>query len=519
MLSLRCIGRASISPYTEKRMPAPPRRDEKINKISSAMNEAAARKIVLVRAIENADVSLQLLSEDDRLYAAKSAHDLAQWEAADRKSPVTPALFLEKRAEQILKKMTERAPAFAAVVKPRGTLRALGIALPVLAFLAGVLIDRIGDPHRVDLLSAPLLLIIGWNLAVYLLLIFWAVARMFNKPRADAGLLKRWAAASTVKPRKLPSTLATAVTRFSAEWAALSAPLTQARVSRVVHLSAAALAFGAVCSLYLRGLLSQYQTGWESTFLDAAQVHALLKILFTPATWVFQLPGFSLEDVRALRGTRSAANGALWVHLYAFTLLLLVMVPRLLLDLLSGWKEKKLRHNFPLDLGQPYFRKLTDRIGPAAPAVLRVLPYSFTLDEARDAGLAAVARALLGEQARVMLRPVTAYGDDLDEAPTGNTPRDAGIAQTALLFNLSATPELESHGAFIDQMARGHTAGLLVFIDESSYLERLGSQGGAAARLRERIALWQQFCEQHKVRGRVVNLLNPPARPVDGERI
>ena len=59
------------------------------------MNEAAARKIVLVRAIENADISHQLLTEDDRLYAAKSAHDLAQWEAADRKSPVTPALFLE----------------------------------------------------------------------------------------------------------------------------------------------------------------------------------------------------------------------------------------------------------------------------------------------------------------------------------------------------------------------------------------------------------------------------------------
>jgi Protein of unknown function (DUF2868) len=485
------------------------------------MNEAAARKIVLVRAIENADISHQVLTEDDRVYAAKSAHDLAQWEAADRKSPVTPALFLEKRAEQILKKMTERAPAFAAVVQPRGTLRALGIALPVLAFLAGVLVDRIGDPHRVDLLSAPLLLIIGWNLVVYLLLLFWGVARAFGKPRATAGWLRRWVAASTAKPRKLPSALATAVTRFSAEWVVSSAPLTKARVSRMVHLSAAALAFGALCSLYLRGLLLQYQAGWESTFLDAAQVHVLLQILFTPATWVFQLPGFSLEDVRALQGTAttSAAKGALWVHLYAATLLLLVVLPRGALSLVSRWKEKKLRQDFPLDLAQPYFRKLTDRIGPAAPAVLRVLPYSFTLDEARDAGLAAVARALLGEQARVMLRPVTPYGENLDVAPTGKTPPDAGIALTALLFNLSATPELESHGAFIDQMARGHAADLLVFIDESGYLERLGSQGGAAARLRERIALWQQFGEQHKVRARVVNLLNPQARPVDGEQV
>ena len=417
--------------------------------------------------------------------------------------------------------MTERAPTFAMVVKPRGTLRALGIALPILAFLAGALVDRIGDTHRVDLLSAPLLLIIGWNLAVYLLLLFSRLASTFGKPGVNAGFFKRWVEASTAKPRKLPSTLATAVTRFATEWATLSAPLTNARVGRMVHLSAAALAFGAITSLYLRGLLSQYQAGWESTFLDAQQVHALLQIFFTPATWVFWLPGFSLEDVRVLQGTASpsAAKGALWVHLYAATLLLLVMLPRGALAFFSRWREKKLQRNFPLDLGQPYFRKLTGRIGPAAPAVLRVLPYSFTLDEARDAGLATVARALLGEQARVMLRPVTAYGEDLDIRPPGKAVSDANVAHTALLFNLSATPELESHGAFIDQMANGNAAGLLVFVDESAYLERLGSQGGADVRMRERIALWQQFCEQHKVQARIVNLLYPQARPFEDDRV
>ena len=485
------------------------------------MNEAAARKVVLMRALENADIGRQVLSEDDRVYAGKSAHELAQWEAADRKSAVTPALFLEKRAEQILKKLADRTPAFVSMLKPRGTLRTLGMALPVLAFLAGALADRIGDTHRVDLLSAPLLIIIGWNLALYLLLLFWGVAQAFGKPRAPTGWLWRWAAASTAKPRKLPSTLATAVTRFAAEWATLSTPLTKARVGRAVHLSAAALALGAICSLYLRGLLSQYQAGWESTFLDAPQVHALLQIVFTPASWVFQLPGFSMEDVRALQGTvsTSAAKGALWVHLYAATLLLLVMLPRAALAFVSHWRQNKLQHNFPLDLGLPYFRKLTARIGPAAPAVLRVLPYSFTLDEARDAGLAAVARALLGEQARVMLRPVTAYGEDLDAAPATRAASDSTVAQTALLFNLSATPELESHGAFIDQMARGNAAGLLVFIDESGYLERLGKQGGADTRLRERVGLWQQFCEQHKVQAQIVNLLNPQVRPVDGEPV
>jgi hypothetical protein len=118
-----------------------------------------------------------------------------------------------------------------------------------------------------------------------------------------------------------------------------------------------------------------------------------------------------------------------------------------------------------------------------------------------------------------MLRPVTAYGDNLDAAPSGTIPRDPSMAQTALLFNLSATPELESHGAFIDQMTRSNRSGLLVFVDESGYLERLGSQGGAEVRVRERIALWRRFCEQHKVQARVVNLLSPQARPVDVEQV
>jgi hypothetical protein len=33
--------------------------------------------------------------------------------------------------------------------------------------------DRITDAHRVDSLSPPLLLIIGWNLAVYASLLVW----------------------------------------------------------------------------------------------------------------------------------------------------------------------------------------------------------------------------------------------------------------------------------------------------------------------------------------------------------
>ena len=102
------------------------------------------------------------------------------------------------------------------------------------------------------------------------------------------------------------------------------------RALRVLHVCAAALAIGAMASLYARGLLVQYQVGWESTFLQADQVHALLSILFKPALLAFGVQGFSLADVQALQWPQTApvGGGARWVHLYAATLLLLVVVPR-----------------------------------------------------------------------------------------------------------------------------------------------------------------------------------------------
>jgi len=77
------------------------------------MNEQVARRVVLVRAIESADTGHQVLSEDDRKYASRSARELAAWQAADSKAALTQEHFLEQRSEQIIKRLAERTPAFA----------------------------------------------------------------------------------------------------------------------------------------------------------------------------------------------------------------------------------------------------------------------------------------------------------------------------------------------------------------------------------------------------------------------
>jgi hypothetical protein len=307
-------------------------------------------------------------------------------------------------------------------------------------------------------------------------------------------------------PRKLPHVLSSALLSFASEWTILSARLTAARLSRTIHLSAALFGLGALASLYVRGLFSQYAAGWESTFLNADQVHGLLSALFAPAVAIFHLQDFSLAEVAALRfpQTTAAEGGARWVHLYAATMLLFVILPRLILAVLAMYRATNLARHFPLDLEHPYFRKLSGDFGIAAGGTLRVLPYSFTVDETRHKGLQQFVARLFGERGQLMLRPSIAYG-----AEPQSTLRDVDLRAdtTAVLFNLSATPEQENHGALLDYLVASSPREVIALLDESAYLERMDKQADSLTRRDERIALWQKFCAFHQVKTELVNLL------------
>jgi hypothetical protein len=468
------------------------------------MNQHLARDVVLVKAIETTDQPREIHSDDDRRYANRTARELAQWQASETKSAATPDHFLQQRSEQIIKKLAQRHPAFAAFAKRRTGLHLLAWLLPLLAFVLGAGLDRITDPHRVDLLSAPLLAIVAWNLLVYAVMLIWLCVPKAGVTRFRAGWIRRLSVGPSTLPRKMPHALSAALFAFMAEWGQLSARLNGARLGRTIHLSAALFAVGALASLYARGIMAQYGAGWESTFLDATQVHQLLSLLFWPALTLFPLQGFTLADVQALHfssggaATATAVAGARWVHLYAATLLLVVVLPRLLLAGLAALRAGWLARRFPLDVTQPYFRQLSDAVG-GEPGVLRVLPYSFTLDEARAKGLEAVAVNLLGERAKVRLAPTVAYGADAAVATD-----DAPVTLTAVLFNLAATPEKENHGAFLAAVVRAIRPAT-VLLDDSAFRARTPD----AQRVRERIELWREFCIFHGAEPTVVDLLAP----------
>ena len=472
------------------------------------MNEQAARDLVLAWAIESTHADQKLVTVQQLQQLGHTAWDHAHTQPG---SEGLAERFLAKRAALVLQSVGAQTPVFSTFVARNKTFSALTVGLPLAAFLVGLLVDRIGSPHRVDLLSAPLLLIVLWNLLVYL----WLIGAVF-KPKtrnrhAGLGWLARCSAGLAWLPHKLPTPWPAALATFSTHWVRTSAPLARVRVLRVIHACAAALALGAMASLYARGLLVQYQVGWESTFLQADQVHGLLSLLFKPAMFVSGMQGFSLADVQALQWPQQApaGSGARWVHLFATTLLLLVVLPRCVLAGTAYAKERWLARRFHADTAHPYVRDLLDAAGLGmAGVVLRVFPYSFTLDDPRSAGLSNLARTLLGAQTQVLLQASTGYGEELA------SPHAAGAAEPPLevaLFNLSATPEAENHGALLDSLVQqGHTR-LEVWVDASGYAQRLAGQSGSTERIAQRSALWHSLGTARHLPVRIVHLLQPEA--------
>lgn len=497
------------------------------------MVEHDARQVVWVRWIETTDTDRQLLSDAVRDQASQRAREFMPAPTAGAGAYGAPAAedFLQRRAALILRTLGSRFPHAAALLERSNLAWLIWRIVPVIAFLFGVAADRIGDPHRVDLLSVPLLLIICWNLVVYLAMLVCRFARLPRMPWTGSSFLLQRAPAAPKMSGAASAILSVAALAFANDWASLSRPLTLARAGRTLHLGAALFAAGAMLSLYLRGYFSEYLAGWESTFLSGPEVTAILRFLFAPAHVIFGIENFSAAEVAALHfgaaGPDAALGaGARWVYLYAATLLLVVLLPRLLLALAAHRHAMRLARSFRLPLRLPYYRTLTAGMA-GSPGILCVVPYSFTIDAPHRAGLAVVARMLLGRNADLAVRPGVRYGADPAEADlmvdrqadqgaagTAAAFHDAASTVVAVLFNLTATPETENHGAFL-RACVARSPGITVLIDESGFLERQTAHDGG--RMAQRTALWKNFCEAHGAAATIVNLRAPEARRQDLE--
>jgi Protein of unknown function (DUF2868) len=468
------------------------------------MDERTALAVTAVRAVETADRARTSWTDTDRAWASRAAAEVVGADAA-------PAQFVGRRARLALERLAARGHAVARLAAAWRWRGWVGAAVVVVAFIAGAAADALGGARQVNVLYSPALPLVGWNLAVYCVLAAGFVLR-YGEPSAP-GPLRRAVAWLAGVARRAPGAAAAgddpaarALATFATDWTSRATPLYAARAARILHAAAAALALGVVAGLYVRGLVFEYRATWESTFLDAPTVRAVLAAAYWPGARVLGVAVPDAAEIATIRAPGSE-NAAPWLHLMSATLATLVILPRLALAAGVALVERHRAAHLADDLADPYFARLLRGFRPGT-AQVRVVPYSYAAEPAALATLEAVlARALGGNVALAVATPV-AYGDE--ESAARALDADARTPVIAL-FNATATPEPEAHGRFLSALAT-HARPLVVVVDEAALSARWGDDAGKRD---ERRALWRDVAASQRVAPVFVDLNAPDADAAD----
>jgi hypothetical protein len=432
-----------------------------------------------VRALEEADTSHALWDTETR----RSATSEAQATAGK-----TTSAFLPGRADKLLSqiKKPELPEALSLAALPSWS----GLLL-IIAFIVGWGLSALGQEREINLLALPLLGILLWNLIV----MTWSIFSSFSKPELPGvmgSFLQRQARSESAKD----SLLIAAKKNFRSLVASLQLTRLAHQLRLWFHLAAAILALGSVCGMYARGWSREYRAVWESTLLSEPAAQGFFTWLFLPASKVtgVAIPLDKLPEMRRHHETAAAQPGPAlpWIHLYAATLGLMVIAPRLLLVGFEGSRLRRLtRQAWKSADWQAYQRRLLAQVdGQGAPVL--ILTHGLPVDAAAEDRWRLAAHSQWQDAGKVALQSV----------PVGAETEFAEAWQPAslrvmLIFNLANTPEAEVHRRLVELLLEKRSATadfpLLLSLDESALQKRLAGFGDAEKRLSERRTSWQQM--------------------------
>ena len=346
-----------------------------------ALTEDVAAKIVLIRSIEDCDP--RAFSEELRAQAFVAAQD------------AEPGLTsIERYAACLFEHLS---PWYQSILQLAKIPAPWTIPLCLAAFLFGLATNLLGPAQRIHVVRNPVFILIAWNLLVFLTLFVLflrgkfkaaqlrSVVRSQNNPpgAATVGSLRsslrhNQSKAPWVVKYLLPSVwhflhrmlfavpeqknLAQVIRRFSDHWLSVAGALVVSRWRRLLHLGSVFIATGAVAGMYFRGLFQGYRVVWDSTFIvDEGAVAALIDVLFGPALWLADLLGIGLANrisvARLLTAAGDEADG--WIHLFAISVLVAIVVPRLALAAWQSSRLKRLSKNIALPLDH-YFGEVIE---------------------------------------------------------------------------------------------------------------------------------------------------------------
>jgi len=382
----------------------------------------------------------------------------------------------------------------------------------VLLFALGLSTNLLGG-DVVKVLWNPVLALVAWNLVAYVMIVVVGSAlRLFTEDQAfglaslGVSLAQRLrtaivrteairgpspgeATASNVSMARIRGRVG-----FLTTWGRATAPQQLARMRSYLHLGAALLALGALCGMYTRGLVVDFKATWESTFLGADDTRQVLDILLGPALFATSQELPDLAEIEAPH----TGPARLWIHLYAWTVLLIVLVPRVLMSAFEARRARRFASSVVLDSREPYFRRLLASTRGEASLAL-IVPYARGLDAAASDRLAGLLSDHLGSRAIVRRLEPVAYGTEPDQI-AGLRAAEPGARRTLIVvFPLAQPPESEVHGRFLHDLRRHLTPDdtLTVLVDATGLRE--GNQ--APERVEQRARAWDRVLDEEGVQG------------------
>src|SRR5499433_1102530 len=325
-----------------------------------ALTEDAAAKIILIRSIEECD--RKFFSDSLLVDAFAAARSMA------------PGLGWVKARAQFL--FDHLSPTYQSVIHLATLPMPLTLPVCLIALVLGFATNLLGPAEKIHVVRNPVLLLVSWNLFVYLVLFLVLLA----KPRKKHSAVASSANPAGAKPPTnnpqgaapeakinisrlaqffMPGLwhffhrvalgvgekkkLADVVRRFSVNWYAVAAHVVLSRWEVMLHLGELCLAVGAVTGMYFQGLFRGYQAIWSSTFITSeSSVTAFVHLLFGPSLLVSNLLGLGLADgidigrLLSPQGDEAAA----WIHLFAITVMITIVAPR---AALAAWRWRSVK--------------------------------------------------------------------------------------------------------------------------------------------------------------------------------
>lgn len=468
------------------------------------MNPDDIRNILLVQAIEETD-------EREEFLPAAEKRDAAVTSGAPLGKGVSSAeqnTFLAKRAGVLLRGIRSRFPDNSAWIEEPLAGPPFGIITFLLwlaAIVAGFLTNELGPEKRINILSFPLLGILFWSGLIYLREFYLFFQR--KRPQAVPAWLE-WlgerlrshkGAGTEPAEGSAATPLEEARLLFVKRWHHLTAPLPAARLKSILHGAAFLLAASAIGGMYVKGLANEYRAVWESTFFtEASQLRPFLEVVLGPAT---ALSGATLPtdlELTAMRSPSEGENAADWIHWYALTIGIFVLLPRALLALAWRVRASRLARTLPFrELSPRYFeRVLSTSTGTALP--LRIVPYACELEEEIRRALVQQLEKHFECSVALHFAPVIPFGEEENFTLTAESGDEE--AEILPLFHFAATPEIETHLAVYKTLSGLAPNPLrFVLLDTTSFDRKSASFADAKTRSEGRTTAWARLFAAEEV--------------------